>query len=154
MKVRLVLALLLLAPICARAQSAAPSIEIVDAWARAAVGTTGAVYLTIKNAGTADDRLEGASTPVADMAQPHVDLGDAGVMRMLPLNAIDAKAGSTVTLKPGGIHLMLTGLHALLKEGARFPITLVFAKAGTINLTVIVGKAGAMGPALNDSHNP
>jgi hypothetical protein len=34
-----------------------------------------------------------------------------------------------------------------LKEGEHFPLTLAFEKAGTREVTVMVGKVGAMGPA-------
>jgi copper(I)-binding protein len=154
MTARLFLLLMLVLSPVAAAQTAAPPIEIANAWARATPGPTGAVYLTIKNAGSTDDRLEAASTPVADMVQPHAEIDAGGITRMLPLTALDAKANSDVTLKPGGIHLMLMGLHAPLREGERFPLTLVFGKAGNIGLTVAVGKAGAMEPPPQQGATP
>ena len=154
MTVRLLLIAMLLIPMIARAQSAPPAIEIADAWARASVGSTGAVYLTIRNRGTVDDRLDTVTTPVAGQVQPHIDVDDGKVTRMMPLNAIDAKANSDEVLKPGGIHLMLTGLHEPLKAGTTIPVTLSFAHAGKIDLTVTVEKAGAMGPAPQGSGNP
>jgi hypothetical protein len=50
-------------------------------------------------------------------------------------------------LKPGGMHVMLTGLSQPLKQGQSFPLTLTFAKGGTREITVAVEKVGAMGPA-------
>ncbi len=148
---RLSLIAMLLIPMAAWAQSAPPTIEIADAWARASVGSTGAVYLTIRNHGTTDDRLETVTTPVADQVQPHIDVDDGKVTRMMPLNAIDAKANSEEVLKPGGIHLMFTGLHGPLKSGTTIPVTLIFAHAGKIDLIVAVEKAGAMGPTQQGS---
>jgi copper(I)-binding protein len=66
-------------------------------------------------------------------------------MKMRPLPAVDIKAGGQAELKPGGMHIMLVGLAAPLKEGQTFPLTLTFEKAGKVEVTVTVEKAGAMG---------
>jgi periplasmic copper chaperone A len=128
------------------AQSSAP-IEISHAWARATASNakTGAAYLTIVNNGSGDDRLVAISGPVAAKAELHVSAMDNGVMKMRPLAAVDVKPGATAELKPGGMHIMLVGLAAPLKEGQSFPLALTFEKAGTIPVTVTVEKAGAMG---------
>jgi periplasmic copper chaperone A len=128
------------------AEEAKPSIDVTDAWARAmpAGAKTGAAYVTVANTGNSDDTLVGASTPVATEAQLHTTITDNGVMKMRPVSAIDVKPGATVTLKPGGMHLMLTGLKQPLSEGQSFPLTLNFAKAGKIEATVQVRKVGAM----------
>jgi len=69
------------------------------------------------------------------------------VMKMRPLAGLDIPAGQSVTLKPGGEHIMLMGLNGPLREGQSFPLTLTFEKAGAREVTVPVGKAGAAGPA-------
>jgi copper(I)-binding protein len=120
------------------------TIEIDHPWARASAGKTGVAYLTIVNRGTTDDRLVSASTPVAEKAEPHSTTSDNGVMKMRPVDGIDVKAGGKAELKPGGLHLMLMGLKAPLKAGQSFPLTLTFEKAGAIDATVAVEKAGAM----------
>ncbi len=71
---------------------------------------------------------------------------DNGVMKMRPVDGLDLPAGKPVTLKPGGYHIMLTGLAKPLQEGQSFPLTLEFAKAGAREVTVSVQKVGAMGP--------
>jgi len=130
----------------ALAQGANPAIAVTDAWARAMPtgAKTGAAYVTLSNKGSVDDKLVGVSTPVAKEAQLHTMIDDNGVMKMRPISAIDVKPGATVTLKPGGMHLMLMGLKQPLKEGESFPLTLTFAKAGKIEATVEVKKVGAM----------
>lgn len=132
----------------AQAQSSSDgSIEIVAPWARATAASvpTGGAFLTIINKGATDDRLVSASTPVAGMAEPHLTLDDNGVSKMVPVPAIEVKAGQKVALAPGGYHIMLKDLKAPLVEGQSFPLTLVFDKAGKIDVMVKVGKAGAMG---------
>ena len=46
-----------------------------------------------------------------------------------------------VELKPGGLHLMFVGLKAPLKAGDKFPLTLTFEKAGTVEVVVNVEAA-------------
>jgi periplasmic copper chaperone A len=130
----------------AAAQSSLPTITVKEAWARATPGgaATGVAYLTLTNNGTADDRLVGASTPVASEAQLHTTVMTNGVMQMRPLPALDLKPGATVALKPGGMHLMLMGLRQPLTEGQSFPLILTFEKAGPIETSVKIAKAGAM----------
>jgi copper(I)-binding protein len=130
-----------------QAQSNSP-IEVDAAWARATVAgaPNGVVYLTITNRGGGDDRLTGASTPVADKAEAHTSLNDNGIMKMRPLADVPVKAGGSVAFKPGGMHIMLMGLKHPLKPGESFPMLLTFDKAGTVKTVVKIETAGAMGP--------
>ena len=121
-------------------------IQIKDAWARATPGgaQTAAAYVTVES--MAGDRLTGVSTPAAKKAEIHSMTMEGGVMKMRPVDGLDLPAGKPVTLKPGGYHIMLTGLAKPLKEGDSFPLTLDFAKGGAQQVTVAVEKVGAMGP--------
>jgi copper(I)-binding protein len=121
------------------------SVQVEHPWARPSAGQTGAVYMTIANKGPVDDRLVSAVTPVADQAQLHTEVNDKGIIKMRPVSAIDVKPGGQTMLKPGGLHLMLIGLKQPLKVGESFPLTLTFEKAGTLDVTVTVEKAAAMG---------
>ena len=122
------------------------SVEVRDAWARATPGKAdiGGVYLSLQS--PVPDRLTGLSTPVASTAQLHTGAMEGGIMKMRPLPGLDLPAGEPVTLKPGAMHIMLLGLTGPLRPGQSFPLTLVFEKAGTREVTVSVEKAGAMGP--------
>jgi periplasmic copper chaperone A len=124
-----------------------PAVAVSNAWARATPpgAQSGVVYFTVTNGGAAADQILSASTPVAGKAQLHTTIDDNGVMKMRPIKDIDVKPGAKVTLKPDGMHLMLTELKGPLKEGESFPLALTFAKAGTVETTVTVKKIGAMG---------
>jgi periplasmic copper chaperone A len=121
-------------------------IQVTNAWARATPGgaQSAAAYVTLESA--SGDRLTGISTPVAQKAEVHEMTMDGSVMKMRPVDSLDLPAGNAVTLKPGGYHIMLTGLTKQLKEGETFPMTLDFAKAGARQIEVSVAKIGAMGP--------
>jgi copper(I)-binding protein len=121
-------------------------VQITSAWARATPGgaQAAAAYVTLE--APAGDRLTGVSTPAAQKADIHEMSMDNGVMKMRLVDGVDLPPGQKVTLKPGGYHIMLTGLAKPLVEGQSFPLTLDFAKAGERQVTVSVQKVGAMGP--------
>jgi copper(I)-binding protein len=121
------------------------SLKIEQPWARATVTQTGGAYLTIDNGGP-PDKLVGVQTEVAQKAELHRHIMEGNVMKMVPVpGGIALPAGKT-TLQPGGYHIMLLGMKGPLKPGTTFPLKLTFEKAGTIEVTVTVAKAGAMGP--------
>ena len=126
----------------ANAKPQTPKIEMP--WARATAGRaeTGAAYLRLVGA-ERDDRLLAASSPVAETVELHTHLDEDGVMRMRPVPAIAVPAAGMVELKPGGLHIMLIGLKGPLKEGRRFPLTLIFERAGPVETEVPVLAAGA-----------
>ncbi|MBS0248532.1 MAG: copper chaperone PCu(A)C [Proteobacteria bacterium] len=115
----------------------AGSLKIGQPWARATPkgAPVGGGYLTITNTGTAPDRLIGGSVPVSSGFEIHEMTMDNGVMkmRMLP-KGLEIKPGETITLKPGGYHLMFTGLKDQLKQGGSFKGTLQFEKAGKVDV--------------------
>lgn len=138
--------LLLLTPILASCDETATSdIAVSDAWARASVTSTGAAYATIENRGGADDTLVEALSPVAERVEIHDMTMEGMVMKMRKLDALPVKAGEIVTLAPGGKHIMLIGLHGPVEEGTPVPLTLVFEKAGRIELSAPVRPAGGTG---------
>jgi len=122
-------------------------ITIHSPWARAtfAMAKTGVAYVTIRNEGDQADRLVAASAEVAKKADLHESLMEDGVMKMRPAGAIEIPAGGMAMLEPGGYHIMFMGLVAPFKEGESFPLTLVFERAGRVDVMVDVLKAGSMG---------
>jgi periplasmic copper chaperone A len=118
-------------------------------WARAlpAVAKNGAVYLEIRNTGTAPDRLVAISTPAAESAELHRTQIDGGIARMGELATLEIKPGDSALLHPGGLHIMLNGLKLPLKAGTEFPLTLRFERAGLVELEIRVERAPTHAPA-------
>ena len=132
---------LMLLPAVALADS--NTIKVEQVWSRAAMsGHEGAAYMTITNGGPTDT-LTAVSTPIAAAADLHQSINDNCVMKMRAVQSLAIDTGKSVTLGPGGYHIMLTNLKQTLKEGDSFPITLTFQKAGNITATAKVEKAGA-----------
>jgi copper(I)-binding protein len=124
-------------------------IRIVQPWARATPGgaKVGAGYVTITNTGKTADRLLGGTAAVAGVFEIHDMTMTNGVMRMRKLDqGIELKPGATVTLRPGGLHLMFVDLKQPLKQGEKVKGTLVFEKAGRIEIEYDVAPIGASSP--------
>ena len=67
-----------------------------------------------------------------------------GIMKMRKLaRGLEIKPGQSVELKPGGYHLMFMGLRGGLKEGQTIKGTLVFEKAGSVDVEYRVAAIGA-----------
>ena len=143
------LALTALARPAAAQQPAAASagVAVQDAWARATPtgATAGAAYMTLTS--PAGDVLTGASTPAAGQAAVHEMRMDGAVMRMRAVEGgLVLPPGQAVTLRPGGLHVMLEGLKAPLKQGGTVPLHLTFRTAPPLDLQVPVQAVGAAGP--------
>jgi hypothetical protein len=97
--------------------------------------TSLAGYLVIKNTGSADDQLLSASADFAGMVMLHKSvIGSNNVATMQEVQSIDIPAGQTVTLQPGGFHIMFMNLKTTPQVGNKITLTLVFQKAGTISV--------------------
>jgi copper(I)-binding protein len=132
----------------------AGDLVITQAWSRATPGGAkiGGGYLTIKNTGSAPDRLIGGSGDIAGKIEVHEMAMKNGVMTMRPLdNGLTIDPGKTVKLAPGGYHLMLFDLKNPLKQGDKVPVTLEFEKAGKVTVSFDVQGIGAQAPAGADN---
>jgi hypothetical protein len=119
-------------------------LTVEQPWARASIGATknSAAYMKISNSGDAPDRLLAVKSDQADSLMLHESRMEGDVMRMVHLSGgIEIPAHGSAELKPLGLHVMLMGLKAPLKDGATLPLTLVFEKAGEVPITATVGQA-------------
>jgi copper(I)-binding protein len=126
--------------------AAAGTVEIHSPWSRASAGMAraGGAFMTLVNTGDADRALVSAASDVADTVELHTHIKEGDVMKMRPVDHVAVPAGETVMLQPGGYHVMLIGLHAPLKEGESFDITLTFDNGDTATVTTDIKAAGAM----------
>ena len=116
-------------------------LKISAPWARATPkgASVGGGYLTITNTGNETYHLIGGSTPVSKKFEVHEMTMENGVMKMRPVKGgIEIKPGETVTLKPGGYHVMFVQLNRQLTKGEHFKATLDFAKAGKVDVDFTV----------------
>ncbi len=141
----LALAAMIAVPACADDYKLG-TLQIAGPWTRATPkgSPVGGGYLKITNTGTAPDRLLAGTSNVADRFEIHEMSMDGGVMKMRPLaGGIEIKPGETVELKPGGLHVMFVGLKKQLQQGERVKGTLLFEKAGKVDIEYQVAPLGA-----------
>ena len=132
------------------------AITVEAPWSRATPGGAQVAggYMRIANGGSAPDRLVGGTMPLAGRAQLHETSMADNVMRMRPLEAgLEIKPGETVELKPGGYHLMFLDLKEPLREGKTVKGTLVFEKAGTVEVEYAVRSIAARGEGSGNHHH-
>ncbi len=116
------------------------SIENARAFATAPTAMAGGGFLTITNTGDQDDTLIGIRADFPRVELHTTEFTD-GVARMMHLDAIPVPAGETVSLEPGGLHVMFMGLRGNpLEEGETIPATLIFENAGKVEITFDIVK--------------
>ncbi len=133
--------------------SKAGSLTVENAWVRAAsntamgeadqqqahsgtmpAGVNSAAYMLIRNETQQDDRLLGVECDAARIVELHETSVQGDMMQMRMVGAIDIPAGSTVELKPGGLHVMLIDLQRELEPGSSLLLMLIFEKAGRVSV--------------------
>ena len=101
-------------------------------------------YMTISNQGDSADKLVGGTVPFAARLEVHEMAVKDGVMTMQQVpGGLTIPAGESVSLAPGGYHIMMMGLTEAPKAGEMVPITLEFEKAGAVELMMQVAPIGA-----------
>lgn len=134
----------------------AGGLEIVHPWARATPkgASTAGGYVKITNTGQEADRLLAGSLPNAGRLEIHQMSMNNGVMQMRPVpGGVEIKPGETVEFKPGGYHLMFMDLKQPLVQKQPVKGTLVFEKAGTVEIEyTVVPVGGTPSPSPPDTH--
>ncbi|MFI5014035.1 MAG: copper chaperone PCu(A)C [Hyphomicrobiales bacterium] len=125
------------------------ALRIQAPWMRATPkgATVAGGYLTITNTGSEPDRLMNVASDIAATVEVHEMSMSGGVMTMRPLDKpLEIKPGATLELKPGGYHVMFNQLKRGVTKGDKVKATLVFEKAGKIEIEFLAGGIAATGP--------
>ncbi len=102
----------------------ADSVKVDDPWARATAPGAPAGGAFMNLTADANMTLIAAESTASKVVELHTMKMENGVMIMRAVTQIDLPKGQTVSLKPGGLHVMLIGLHAPLKAGEKVDMTL------------------------------
>ncbi len=132
--------LILLAPLgvalarAARAQVFTDGgITIDHPWAKPSVTEAAAAFMVLKNHGPRADRLVGGASPIAERVILREFDGS-------PLEFYDLEPGHNVALQPGRRYIALRGLKRILAVDDVFPLTLAFAEAPPLEISVVVAE--------------
>jgi hypothetical protein len=134
------------------------SMVVTDPWSNATPkgATVGAGYMKITNNGTVPDRLIGGSTDSASRLEVHEMKMENGVMKMRPVQGgLTINPGQTVELSPDTYHVMFRDLKKPLTTGDHLKASLMFEKAGAVDIEydvfAIGAKLGRQTPSRNRS---
>lgn len=123
--------------IAACGESAPPgaAIEVEDAWVRTSgSGANSAAYMIVRNEGTSSERLSGARAGFARMTELHrTTIDDSGLARMGRVEGLDLPPGLSVSLEPGGYHIMLMEVESLA-EGDTVALTLLLESSDSVRV--------------------
>ncbi len=88
--------------------------------------TAAAIYFGLRNTGSTEIVLKGASVEGAASAAIHGHMMHEGMMHMGPAGPLPVAPGAALLLAPGGYHLMVSGLAVRPVAGGRVPFCLEF----------------------------
>jgi copper(I)-binding protein len=115
---------------CATAEEHPQELNLTDGWVRVSEysdhvdGMTGA-FATLDNHTDHDITIVGGSAEIAGMVQVHEVVMVDGAMKMQEKEGgIVIPAGESVTLEPGGLHIMLMGLKKPILVGDKVTLTI------------------------------
>lgn len=138
---KMILSILMLVVLCACAPAGSQKIgdlQVSGTWSKATPPNAKVAggYLTIDNRGRSDDRLLRVESSASQRVEIHEMSDVDGVARMRELvDGLPLPADKVTTLKPGGNHLMFIQPTLPFIEGESVHATLVFEKAGTLEVT-------------------
>jgi copper(I)-binding protein len=124
------------------AGGAADQITVIDPYVTMAPpnATATAAYMVLKNDGSAEIKLTKVDDNAAKATELHAHIHEGGMMKMRQVPDIALAAKSETALQPGGLHIMLIGLTAPLKEGDKIAFTLSFSDGSSKQIEATVRK--------------
>jgi copper(I)-binding protein len=129
------------------AQPSLTDLSFQDPWIRGSVPgqKNGAGYLVIDNKGAQSGALVSANSDRADRIELHTIERQDGVAKMREVTEIPVPAKGSVSLQPGGYHVMFIGLKQPFKAGESIPVLLNFADGLSTEVTFNVMPPTYMG---------
>ena len=96
-----------------------------------------ALYFTVANDGADADTMLAVATSAGEATLHAVEIRD-GLSSMVEVERLAIPAGGMVRMRPGGYHVMLSGLPSPLRAGDTIDVEATFARAGTLRFRAAV----------------
>ena len=119
------------------AAMAGPAVDVEAPWVREAppASTVLAAYMVLRNTGDTVYTITRIDSPDFSDARIHRSIVEDGVAKMLPVDELQLPVSGSVSLEPGGLHLMLFDPLRPLRAGDN--VTLVIHGREGASITVI-----------------
>jgi len=124
-------------PLLETAVANSDSLSVSDAWIRPNVDPT-AIYLSVVNTGDSNITLIGASADWAGRLSIHETRDRDGLMAMSPIDQLTVPKKGSVTMAPGGVHIMVQDIWSEISEGQVLPVYLHLKEGGSIKVSAEV----------------
>jgi copper(I)-binding protein len=113
-------------------------LTVRDPWAKAATSGMSASFGVVRNPTARPIRIIGATSPYSTVVQLHQVVEQDGAMVMQEkAGGFVVPARGSLTLEPGGNHLMFMKLTKPIKAGQLIPVTLITADGGMITIKAL-----------------
>ena len=124
------------------ATAASDSITVIAPYVRAVPPgqTVSAAFMQLENNADVIHTIVNASSPASRVVELHAHIHENGMMKMRRLETMDIPANDKTVLQPGGLHIMLIGLHEALKPDQKVSLTLRFADGSSKTIAAPVRK--------------
>lgn len=137
-----VLAFVLTVPALAAAQT--NPLSVSNAWMRKVPGAdTAAVYLVLRNTGAEPVIVVGVRSPAASNVMIHETSTANGQSQMRMHEKLVIAPGQTMALRPGGLHVMLSGFSKNPLPGQSVSLVLLLANGAAVPVVAVVRSLGA-----------
>ena len=125
-------------PTVTGASSAGESVVLEDGWVKSADSGMSAAFGELENTGDSDVTVVSVTSPVSTAMELHETVeNESGQMVMREkADGFTVAAGTSLSLEPGGNHLMLMDLVKPLRAGDEVAFTLTFSDGSTYEFTV------------------
>ncbi|GAA1848746.1 copper chaperone PCu(A)C [Microbacterium koreense] len=139
----------------AETMTEAESIEIVDTWVKSADEGMSAAFGELTNQGDTDITVVSAESEASTMLELHeTSANDAGEMVMREIDGgFVIPAGGSLTLEPGGNHLMLMDLTAPLVAGSEATFILTLSDGSTFEFVAPVKDYSGANESYEGDHS-
>mgnify|MGYP003672557121 CR=1 FL=1 len=129
------------------------SIAVSDAWMREMppVVPNAALYMTVTNSGSQPRRVLALEADWARALEIHESRQVDGMWQMQPLEALDIGPGEQQLLAPGGVHIMVFGVHDMPRAGDRVSVRLLLDQGQTLEVEIEV-RTGGGSPHSHQHH--
>ena len=99
---------------------------------------TAAGYMSVTNSSNQSEKILGVKTNFAKAMLHESSVDGNGVARMKHINEVLIPPNSTIQFEHGGLHIMFIRLEEQLEPFVDQKVTLIFEKAGEIEITFMV----------------
>ncbi|MFZ2031366.1 MAG: copper chaperone PCu(A)C [Vitreimonas sp.] len=128
---------------CGAGSTQTQGLHVENGWATPTPGgvNVSAGYVTIVNDSNTADVLTAANSTRAANVDLHTMSMNGAIMQMRSVASVEIPAHETVTLAPGGTHLMFNGVTTPFVEGEHLPVQLTFQHAGSVSVDLAVSRS-------------